>query len=157
LTSVGSTPDVAIDGFAHLRHGAQRPRYRCPVERRVTAAWVRREALALPEVEERETWGEATFRVRGKIFLMFGSDGTHASVKASLDDQAALLEMAPGTFSASAYTGRFGWVSVRLAAVEAELMRRLVVAAWRRTAPRRLVAAREEAPGGRPAQPRSRR
>jgi len=121
----------------------------------VSAEWLRREALALPEAEERETWGEATFRVRGRIFLMFGADRTHASVKASLDDQAALLEMAPGTFSASAYTGRFGWVSVRLAGVEAGLMQRLVVAAWRRTAPRRLVAAYDSGAG--PVQPRSRR
>jgi len=121
----------------------------------VSPEWLRREALALPEAEERETWGEATFRVRGRIFLMYGAGGTHASVKASLDDQAALLEMAPGTFSASAYTGRFGWVSVRLGAVEPGLMRRLVVAAWRRTAPRRLVAAYDGGAGH--AQPRNRR
>ena len=30
--------------------------------------------LALPEAEERETWGEPTFRVRDKIFCMHRTD-----------------------------------------------------------------------------------
>jgi hypothetical protein len=30
----------------------------------VRSAQLRKAALALPEAEERETWGEATFRVR---------------------------------------------------------------------------------------------
>lgn len=98
--------------------------------------------LALPEVEERETWGEATFRVRGRIFAMGSPQGTRVSVKASLDDQAGLLELDPKTFSVSAYTGRFGWVTVRLPRVSKRLASRLVENAWERTAPRRLVSAR---------------
>src|SRR3977135_3695352 len=94
----------------------------------------------MPEAEERETWDEATFRVRDRIFAMGSSGGGFASVKASLDDQAGLLEMDPKTFSPSAYTGRFGWVSVRLAGIGAELARKVVTNAWKRTAPRRLVA-----------------
>jgi hypothetical protein len=95
--------------------------------------------LALPEVEERETWGEPTFRVKDKIFAMASPDGHQVSVKASLDDQAGLVEMDPKTFSVSAYTGRFGWVSVRLAGVGKDLAERLVRNAWERTAPKRLV------------------
>ena len=108
----------------------------------MTADDVRRVALSLPEAEERETWGEATFRVRDKIFVMLGPDGRKAGVKASLDDQAALVEADPETFSVASYTGRFGWITVDLATVNPDLMRRLVVAAWRRTAPKRLAAAR---------------
>jgi len=100
----------------------------------------RRLCLSLPEAEERETWGEATFRVRDRIFAMGGLDGEFVSVKASLDDQSGLLEMDPQTFAPSAYTGRYGWVRVRLAGVGADLGRRLVTNAWKRTAPRRLVA-----------------
>jgi YjbR len=58
----------------------------------MTANDVRRIALSLPEAEERETWGEATFRVRDRIFVMLGPDGRRAGVKASVDDQAALVE-----------------------------------------------------------------
>jgi len=111
--------------------------------------------LALPEAEERETWGEATFRVRDRIFAMGGP--SHVSVKASLDDQAGLVEMDPRTFSVSAYTGRFGWVTIRLAGLSAELGRRIVENAWKRTAPRRLAAAYEMSSKPGAGSPRERR
>jgi hypothetical protein len=100
----------------------------------------RRLCLELPEAEERETWGEATFRVKGRIFAMGASDGGSVSLKASLDDQAGLVAMDSKTFSVSAYTGRFGWVSVRLSRLRPELAERLLQNAWARTAPKRLVA-----------------
>src|ERR1700704_651989 len=93
----------------------------------------------MPEAEERETWDEATFRVRDRIFAMGSSGGGFASVKASLDDQAGLVAMDPKTFAPSAYTGRFGWVRVRLAGVGSDLGLQLVRNAWKRHAPRRLV------------------
>jgi hypothetical protein len=105
----------------------------------VTFKQVRRLCLALPEVEERETWGDATFRVANKIFLIGSPEGDAVSVKASLDDQSGLVAMDPETFSVAAYTGRYGWVRVRLAGVSPQLAQRLIGNAWRRTAPRRLV------------------
>ncbi len=101
---------------------------------------LRRLCLALPEAEERETWGEATFRIKDRIFAMGSPDGEFVSVKASLDDQAGLVAMDPKTFAPSAYTGRFGWVRVRLVGVGPELAQRLVTNAWKRSAPKRLVA-----------------
>lgn len=94
--------------------------------------------LSMPEAEEVQTWGEATFRVRKRIFAMGTPEAKSVSVKASLDDQAGLIAMDPKTFSASAYTGRFGWVSVRLPGLSRKLGERLVRNAWERTAPRRL-------------------
>ena len=88
----------------------------------VTFAQLRRMCLSLPEVEERETWGEATFRVRDKIFVMGAPDGKVVSIKASLDDQAGLVAMDPSVFAVSAYTGRFGWVNVKLAKVRPDLL-----------------------------------
>lgn len=105
---------------------------------------LRRICLSLPEAEERETWGEATFRVRDRIFAIGSPDGGFASVKASLDDQAGLVAMDPHTFAVAAYTGRYGWIRVRLATLPAGLARRLVTDAWKRTAPKRLVAKLEE-------------
>lgn len=96
--------------------------------------------LSLPDAEERETWGEPTFRVRDRIFAMGSLDGEFVSLKASLDDQSGLVGMDPKTFAPSAYTGRYGWVRVRLAGVGAGLAERLVTNAWKRTAPRRLVS-----------------
>ena len=106
---------------------------------RVTFAEFRHLCLDQPEAEELETWGEATFRVRGRIFAMGAPEGSSVSVKASLDDQAGLVAMDPKTFAASAYTGRFGWVSVRLSRLRPPLAEKLVKNAWERTAPRRLV------------------
>ena len=99
--------------------------------------------LSLPEAEERETWGEPTFRVRDRIFAMGSLDSEFVSLKASLDDQSGLVEMDPKTFAPSAYTGRYGWVRVRLAGVGVGLAERLVTNAWKRTAPRRLIAGYE--------------
>ncbi len=93
----------------------------------------------MPEAEEIETWGEPTFRVRGRIFAMASPEGKSASVKASLDDQAGLCAMDPKTFSPSAYTGRFGWVRVRLAGLSDDMGLRIIKNAWERSAPRRLV------------------
>jgi len=119
-------------------------------------------------VEERETWDDAlsqrsslslevgaraqpalphqAFRVRGKIFAISSPDGDTASIKASLDDQSGLVAMDPDTFAVAAYTGKYGWVRVRLAGVPPELAERLIKNAWRRTAPRRLVTKLEEGP-----------
>ena len=100
--------------------------------------------LALPEAELRETWGEATFRVRDRIFAIGSFGGAHVSVKASLDDQSGLMAMDPKTFEMAAYTGRYGWVRVRLRGLGTELGHRLVENAWRRTAPRRLIVQYDE-------------
>ena len=99
----------------------------------------RRLCLSLPEAEEIETWGEATFRVKARIFAIGSPEGRTVSLKASLDDQAGLVAMDPKTFAVAAYTGRFGWVNVSLTRLGAQLGARLVRNAWERTAPRRLV------------------
>lgn len=106
----------------------------------MTVEELRAVALALPQAEERETWGEITFRVRDKIYVICGSDGERASVRTSLEEQAALTGSMPDVFSIAPYTGRYGWTAVRLASVDAAMMEELVTDAWRRTAPKRLAA-----------------
>jgi len=106
----------------------------------VTFRQLRSLCLSLPDVEERETWGESTFRVRNRIFVIGSPEGRQVSIKASLDDQAGLIAMDPETFAVSAYTGRYGWVTVRLRTVGPDLMARLVTTAWKRTARKRDVA-----------------
>jgi hypothetical protein len=98
-------------------------------------------ALALPEAEERETWGNATFRVRDKIFVIMAAEGTSASVKATREEQSALLSEDPGTFTYPAYVGRHGWVGVDIERIGPGHLRELVTEAWRLTAPKRVVRA----------------
>ena len=83
-----------------------------------TADELRRVVLSLPEAEERETWGHPTFRVRDKMFATLSDDGRHATVKATREEQAALVAAAPETFGIPAYVGRHGWVAVQLATVD---------------------------------------
>ena len=112
-----------------------------------TADELRRVVLSLPEAEERETWGHPTFRVRDKMFATLSDDGRQATVKATREEQAALVAAAPETFGIPAYVGRHGWVSIQLATVDPTELRELVVEAWRQTAPRRLVTAYDSGPG----------
>ena len=106
----------------------------------VTADELRQVVRSLPEAEERETWGHPTFRVRDKMFAAMSDDGQQASVKATREEQTALIAAAPETFGIPAYVGRHGWVSIQLATVDPEELRELLVEAWRLTAPRRLVS-----------------
>jgi hypothetical protein len=75
------------------------------------------------------------------MFAALSADGLLATVKATRQEQAALVAAAPDTFGVPAYVGRHGWVSVQLETVDPAELTELVVEAWRLTAPRRLVAA----------------
>ena len=103
-------------------------------------------ALALPGVEERETWGKPTFAVAGRLFLTLASDGSSATMKASLDDQAALVAEDPAVFSVAAYLGRYGWVTVSLDRCDPGEATELVLEAWRQRAPRRLAEQQRSQP-----------
>jgi hypothetical protein len=107
----------------------------------VSAQEFRNLVSSLPEAEERETWGHPTFRVRDKMFATLSDDGSSATVKATLPEQAALVAAAPATFDVPAYVGRHGWVGIQLATVDPTELRELLVEAWRQTAPKRLVSA----------------
>jgi hypothetical protein len=100
---------------------------------------VRSIALALPEVEERITWGtDVTFRVRDKMFIVGGEESDGVTIKASIPAQADLIDLDPETFSKASYVGRFSWVNVNLARVDRAVLETLVQNAWRSTAPAKL-------------------
>jgi hypothetical protein len=107
----------------------------------VRAGPLRRTALSFPEAEEVETWGQATFRVRRKMFCILGEDGKQASIKATPEAQAELLAANPAVYSFAPYVGRHGWVTVDVAAADAAEVAELLEDDWRRTAPKRVVAA----------------
>jgi len=102
--------------------------------------------LSLPGTHEKLTWGDGehdgdvTFRVKDRIYLITGPDGGRASIRTSIDQQAELMDAFPGVFRSAPYAGRFGWVSVALDDVDRELLRGVILGAWRRTAPKAVVA-----------------
>ena len=113
----------------------------------MTGDEVRTICLSLPETTEKETWGDEenrghpTFRVHDRIFVLMGTDERGASIKTSMDEQAALISAFPDGAHVAAYTGRFGWVDVAFDAIPDEVLRETIENAWARTAPKRLAAA----------------
>ena len=103
-------------------------------------ARVRAICLELPEAAERETWSEATFRVREKIFEM-GHDGetTPVTCKGRPGVQQMLVAADPERFYVPPYTGHNGWIGVRLSVpVDWEELEDLITESYRLTAPKRL-------------------
>jgi len=109
------------------------------------AATVRSFALSLPEAEERETWDTATFRVRNKIYVMFDEKERHLWIKSTHDEQQALIAMDPAAFFVPSYVGSKGWIGVVVSKADRGEVEDLITEAWRMTAPKRLVAAFDEA------------
>ena len=98
--------------------------------------------LALPEAEERETWGEPTFRVRDKIFCMHRSDTGAPALwcKAPPGSQAILIGADPGRFFSPPYVGHKGWIGMRLdKRFDWREVALVVTRSYRMTAPKRLV------------------
>jgi hypothetical protein len=106
---------------------------------------VRSIAMALPDVEEKLTWGtDVTFRIRDKMFIVGGEGSEGITLKASITAQAELIDLDPGTFSVAAYVGRFGWVNIKLDRIDRTMLEGLVRDAWRSTAPKSM---RDRVPG----------
>ena len=104
---------------------------------------VRRISLALPEAEERQTWGHPTFRVRDKIFVIVGDDDRMA-LKAPPGAQPVLVNAAPDRFYVPAYVGHKGWVGIVLEErADWHEIEQLIRRSYRMTAPKKLIAGLE--------------
>jgi hypothetical protein len=80
------------------------------------------------------------FRVRGKIFATLGPGEDWGMVKLTPEEQASFVGMEPEVFQAfKGAWGRRGCTKVCLAAAEELTVRQSLVAAWRNTAPKKLV------------------
>jgi hypothetical protein len=95
----------------------------------------------LPGAVEVHKWGSPHVVVGEKLLGGLDEACGVVTLKASKDEQTALIASDPDTFGVAPYVGRYGWITVRLAGVDAEELRELAIEAWRRTAPRRDVKA----------------
>lgn len=96
-------------------------------------------ALQLPEVDLREWTNWTAIRVCGKGFAWLSEAEGRLSLKSLRDEQQALVAEQPDVFAESFSTGRFGWISVNVPAVDRDELRELVTEAWRLSAPVRLA------------------
>ena len=107
----------------------------------MTANEFRKFALSLPETEERQHLNHPDFRVAGKIFASVGyPHKTCAMVKLSPEEQHYFSKDYPAVFTPLKGTwGRRGATTVELEAASRQVMTKAIHAAWRHTAPRRLL------------------
>jgi hypothetical protein len=114
--------------------------------------------LGLPEAHEVEAWGEPTFRVRNKLFAMYADADTHHGrgiagvwVKSTHVNQDLLLRADPARFFLPPYVGPSGWIGVRLdGKPDWDTISELLRDGYRLIAPRKLLAALDEAGPKRP-------
>lgn len=110
----------------------------------VTYETVRALARELPGVEEGRSYGTPALKVRGKLFVRLKEDGETIVLRMDAFERAVLLQLAPQTFFITEHYRDYPWVLVRLSAVAREQLWELLGDAWRRVAPKRLLAAYDE-------------
>ncbi|MGE0158737.1 MAG: MmcQ/YjbR family DNA-binding protein [Gemmatimonadales bacterium] len=100
-------------------------------------------ALALPEAVESSHMGHADFRVGGKVFATLGyPDADHGAVTLPPDEQAYFVKAHGVAFEpAKGAWGKSGSTIVRLAKAPRKAVEAALEAAWRKRAPKRLLAA----------------
>jgi hypothetical protein len=98
-------------------------------------------ALSFPEATEAEHMGHPDFRVKNKIFATLGvPDKKHCMVKLTPDQQVSFVHTDPEVFKPVAGGwGRRGATFVHLPDAEVFVVHQALVAAWRNTAPKKLV------------------
>jgi hypothetical protein len=109
----------------------------------VKAADFRRIALSMPEAVEGSHFGNADFRVGGKIFatLALEKEG-YGVLLLTPEQQAGMVDDEPKVFSpVPGGWGRKGSTQVCLANVAADILEAALRTAWRRKAPKRLLSA----------------
>ena len=107
----------------------------------MTADQFRALALSFPEAIESAHMDHPDFRVQGKIFATLGyPDSGWAMVKLTPAQQMLFVTAKPDIFSpVKGGWGRRGATSVQLRAATQSALRDALAAAWRNTAPKRLV------------------
>ena len=97
---------------------------------------VRKICLALPETTEKKAWGEATFRVRDRMFAMtddhhHGAEHVAIWCKATILDQSLLVAAQPRHCFVPPYVGVKGWIGVRIdGRANWRLVKDVLHAAW---------------------------
>jgi hypothetical protein len=107
----------------------------------VTVKQVRAVALSLPRAYEALVRDRIKFRVGSYVFVAFSRDESLMGFGFPKDERADLVASNPGIFlMPEPADERYNWVRARMAALEPEEMRELVIDAWRMCVPKRVAA-----------------
>lgn len=102
---------------------------------------VRRVASSLPRTTEHLIRDRVKFRVGKIVYVAISADEEWMGFGFPKEERAALVAGEPDKFRLPRLSDqRFNWVEVRLAAIDEQEMRELVVDAWRMVVPKRVAA-----------------
>jgi hypothetical protein len=108
----------------------------------VTIEDVRELALSLPRSYEALVRDRVKFRVGQIVYLAFSRDETTMGFAFPKEERPALIESEPDKFLMPEKSDqRYNWVVLRLAAIDHQEMREIVLDAWRMVVPKRVAAA----------------
>jgi hypothetical protein len=109
----------------------------------VTVDDVRALAETLPRSYEVLVRDRVKFRVGQMVYVAFSRDELAMGFGFPKEERAALVASEPDKFLLPPESDlRFNWVVVRLAAIDEEEMRELVLGAWRMVVPKKVARAR---------------
>jgi hypothetical protein len=109
----------------------------------VTVDDVRALAETLPRSYEVLVRDRVKFRVGQMVYVAFSRDEQTMGFGFPKEERAALVASEPDKFLLPPESDlRFNWVVVRLAAIDQEEMRELVLGAWRMVVPKKVARAR---------------
>ena len=107
----------------------------------MTVDEVRAVALSLPRAYEVLVRDRVKFRVGRLVFVAFSRDETLMGFGFPKDERDALIAAEPEKFLLPEPSDlRYQWVVVRLAAIDEDEMRELVLDAWRMCVPKKVSA-----------------
>jgi hypothetical protein len=108
----------------------------------VTVDDVRGVALTLPRTEEALVRDRVKFRVGRIVYLAFTHDETLMGFAFPREEREALVASEPEKFLMPEVSDlRYQWAVVRLAAIDEEEMREIVIDAWSMVVPKRVAEA----------------
>jgi hypothetical protein len=117
----------------------------------VTIEDVRSLARDLPRSYEALVRDRVKFRVGQIVYLAFSRDETEMGFAFPKEEREALVSSEPEKFMMPGASDlRFNWVEVRLAAIDEEEMRELVLDAWRMVVAKRVAAEHDSAASASP-------
>jgi hypothetical protein len=105
----------------------------------MTIDQVRKLALALPEAMEQDHWGNPSFRIQGRIFATV-PDAEHLNVMIDPFDVDAVVREDPDNCEELRWGKEVRGVRVSLHNASSAMVETLLETAWRRKAPKRLLA-----------------
>ena len=101
---------------------------------------VRQIALALPGVEDGVSYGTPALKVKGKLLVRLREDPDVLVLRTEPCEREHRMASDPATFFITDHYRDYPWMLVRLSKVSPAALGDLIEQAWRRVAPKKLVA-----------------